>query len=123
MSVTANAGSTAHLLVNLNSDVWLNQASATTHTVSETAFASTIDGPRFNMLHDRKSIGIERVAEKIDVVISGHSHQPSIEETDGVLYLNPGSAGPRRFSLPITLALMEIEGGKARARIVEIVKE
>ena len=46
--------------------------------------------------------------EGIEVVVSGHSHQPRIEETGGVLYLTPGSIGPRRFTLPISLALIEL---------------
>lgn len=79
-----------------------------------------IEGARIHMLHDRNALAIDPVAGKIDVVISGHSHQPSIEESDGVLYLNPGSAGPRRFSLPVTLALMEIEEGKVHARLVDL---
>lgn len=54
------------------------------------------------------------------VVITGHTHRPKIEEVDGVLYLNPGSAGPKRFSLPITLSILEIAGAEPSARLVEI---
>ena len=53
-------------------------------------------------------------------VIYGHSHKPSIERRDGVLYLNPGSAGPRRFRLPITIALLQVTGRSLRPEIIEL---
>jgi len=59
-------------------------------------------------------------AKDARVVISGHSHQPGIREQDGVLYVNPGSAGPRRFRLPVTVAHLVIDGDRARAQIVEL---
>ena len=55
-----------------------------------------------------------------DIVISGHSHKPNIETIGGVLYLNPGSAGPRRFTLPIALALLELTKASAKPHIHEI---
>ncbi|WP_279361863.1 metallophosphoesterase family protein [Xanthomonas sacchari] len=58
-----------------------------------------IDGVRLHVRHDLKTLG--HVADGVNVVISGHSHKPLLETRDGVLYLNPGSAGPRRFRLPI----------------------
>ena len=61
------------------------------------------------VLHDRKALAIDPAARGIDVVISGHSHVPKIETVGSVLYLNPGSAGRRRFKLPITLAILDIE--------------
>jgi predicted phosphodiesterase len=57
------------------------------------------------------------------VVISGHSHNPAIEEKDGVLYLNPGSAGRKRFKLPVTLALLRVEGVGVSPEIVELLPE
>jgi hypothetical protein len=60
------------------------------------------------ILHDLTTLRIDPVARGIDVVVSGHSHVPKIETADGVLYLNPGSAGRRRFKLPITLATIDI---------------
>ena len=54
------------------------------------------------------------------VVVCGHSHQPSVQERDGVLYVNPGSAGPRRFKLPITVGRLTIEAGQARGEIVAL---
>jgi putative phosphoesterase len=62
----------------------------------------------FYVLHDLQQLQIDPAAYGIDVVVSGHSHRPRIETIDGVLYLNPGSAGPRRFKLPITLATLEL---------------
>ena len=61
-----------------------------------------------HVLHDLKSLDIDPVARGIDVVVSGHSHVPKIQTIDGVLYVNPGSAGRRRFKLPITLATLEL---------------
>jgi uncharacterized protein len=60
------------------------------------------------VLHDLKTLRIDPMAEGIDIIVSGHSHKAAIEMKDGVLYLNPGSAGPRRFRLPITLATLDI---------------
>ena len=80
-----------------------------------------IGGLRIHLVHDRHDLTIDPVAERLSVVVSGHSHQPSIEERTGVLYLNPGSAGPRRFKLPITLARLHLREGRATAELVELV--
>lgn len=64
----------------------------------------------FYILHDIRKLDIDPGAAKIDVVISGHTHRLSEERRDGILYLNPGSAGPRRFGLPTTLLRVKIEG-------------
>ena len=79
-----------------------------------------IGGIRIHLVHDRRDLSLEPAAAGIRVVISGHSHQPSIEESAGVLYLNPGSAGPRRFRLPITLAKLHLHGGRVEAELVEL---
>lgn len=79
-----------------------------------------VGGLRIHVLHDLKTLDLDPVAEQVDVVIAGHSHQPRIEEVGGVLYLNPGSAGRRRFSLPISLALLDIEDGQPRAQLVTL---
>jgi putative phosphoesterase len=71
----------------------------------------TIAGRRVHVLHDFKQLSIDPVARGVDVVI-GHSHQPRLERRDGVLYLNPGSAGPRRFKLPVTVARMRLMAGR-----------
>lgn len=75
-------------------------------------------GVRIYVLHDLKTLDIDPAARGIGVVISGHSHKPQIQHRNEVLYLNPGSAGPRRFKLPISLALLDIDNGKARAEMV-----
>ena len=71
-------------------------------------------------IHDRAQIDIDPVAAGVGVVVSGHSHRPSVEERDGVLYVNPGSAGPRRFRLPISVGELTITGGAVAARTVEL---
>jgi hypothetical protein len=74
-------------------------------------------GVSLYVLHDVKEMDIDPEAAGFKVVISGHSHQPRIAERDGIQYVNPGSAGPRRFSLPVTIAYLELAAGRARARI------
>ena len=69
-------------------------------------------------VHDLAEIDIEPRAAGVRVVVSGHSHRPSVEERDGVLYVNPGSAGPRRFRLPIAAAELAVEGERVAAKIV-----
>ena len=71
----------------------------------------TLAGRRIHILHDLHALQLDPASEGVDVVISGHSHQARIETRQSVLYLNPGSAGPRRFRLPITLAILEITPG------------
>lgn len=68
-------------------------------------------------LHDLARLDLDPAAAGIHVVVSGHSHRPRIEEKAGVLYVNPGSAGRRRFTLPIALAELRIEVGQVTARI------
>ena len=63
---------------------------------------------------------IDPAAAGVDVVISGHSHKPLVERRAGVLYLNPGSAGPRRFRLPVAVAELIIREGAVSAHIVEL---
>ena len=79
-----------------------------------------VDGVRIHLLHDIADLAIDPAAVGVRVVISGHSHKPAISERGGVLYINPGSAGPRRFRLPVSVALLEIEGPRIAARIVEL---
>ncbi|MEN2507143.1 metallophosphoesterase family protein [Stutzerimonas stutzeri] len=79
-----------------------------------------IGGLRIHVTHDVKAMGIDPIAARVDVVIAGHSHQPKIEEVDAVIYLNPGSAGRRRFKLPVSLALLDIEDGQPRAQLVTL---
>ena len=72
------------------------------------------------VLHDLADLATVPKAAGVDVVVTGHSHRPKIEHRDGVLYVNPGSAGPRRFSLPISVAVMQIVGHDVNVRIVEL---
>jgi hypothetical protein len=72
------------------------------------------------VVHDLKTLRIDPVAAGIDVVVSGHSHVPKVEMVGGVLYLNPGSAGRRRFRLPITLATLDITPDGLRPTIHDL---
>jgi putative phosphoesterase len=75
---------------------------------------------RLYVLHELSHLAIDPKADGFAAVIFGHSHRPSAEVRDGVLYLNPGSAGPRRFSLPVALARLRIEGRRLSQVIVEL---
>ena len=78
-------------------------------------------GKLFYLVHSVHDLDIKPEAAGVAVVVSGHSHKPSVEERYGVMYLNPGSAGPRRFKLPVTVALVTVGEGGVSARIVEII--
>jgi putative phosphoesterase len=69
------------------------------------------------VLHDLKALDLDPLAEGIGVVISGHSHAPRLERRDGVLYVNPGSAGPRRFKLPVGIGYLHIQAGDVSAEL------
>jgi putative phosphoesterase len=73
-----------------------------------------------HVLHDLAQLDLDPAAAGLQVVVSGHSHHPLIEERDGVLYVNPGSAGPRRFKLPIAVAELQVEGRSVKAKLVEL---
>ena len=72
------------------------------------------------VIHDLADLDIESTAGDVRVVVSGHSHKPRVEERNGILYVNPGSCGPRRFRLPIALGELIVEGRSVTARTVEI---
>lgn len=72
------------------------------------------------LLHDVKELDAATELTGHGVVISGHSHKPSISEREGVLYVNPGSAGPRRFKLPVSIAHLRVHGEQVEAEIVEL---
>ncbi|MBZ9810960.1 MULTISPECIES: metallophosphoesterase family protein [unclassified Mesorhizobium] len=76
-------------------------------TYADTALVR-LAGRTFYVLHDLKMLQVSPASLGIDMVVSGHSHVPQLKTVEGVLYLNPGSAGPRRFKLPITLAAVDI---------------
>ena len=71
-------------------------------------------------LHDVSHLAIEPAAAGVDVVVHGHSHKPRIERRGGVLFVNPGSAGPVRFRLPVSVGLLQVSGREVSARIVEL---
>ncbi|HEU4713889.1 MAG TPA: metallophosphoesterase family protein [Pyrinomonadaceae bacterium] len=79
-----------------------------------------IDDISIYMLHNVNEIEISPAGAGFHVVVSGHSHKPSINEERGVLYVNPGSAGPRRFTLPVSLAHLHVRNGEVEASIVEL---
>jgi uncharacterized protein len=72
-----------------------------------------LGGTWIYLLHDRAELDIDPAAAGVQVVMTGHSHKPLVEERDGVVYVNPGSAGPRRFKLPVSVGFLET--GNARA--------
>lgn len=74
------------------------------------------------VIHDLSLLEIDPKAAQVNVVVSGHSHVPKIQERDGVLFVNPGSCGPRRFRLPISIAEILISGTQVRARTVALAR-
>ena len=81
-----------------------------------------ISGFNFYVLHNLHDLDLNPQAAGFDAVISGHTHQTQQRFDAGVLYLNPGSAGPRRFQLPVTLALLEIAKGPWKVEIVRLLE-
>jgi uncharacterized protein len=79
-----------------------------------------LGGRSIFMLHDVKKIDLNPEAAGIAAVVFGHSHKPLLEWRRGVLFLNPGSAGPRRFELPVTFAWLKIEANEVSARVVPL---
>jgi hypothetical protein len=72
------------------------------------------------VLHDLNEIDISLAGAGFRVIVSGHSHKPSAKERSGVLYLNPGSAGPRRFKLPVSIARLTVSGDAVGAQLIEL---
>lgn len=72
------------------------------------------------VIHDLAELDIDPGAAGVRVVVSGHSHKPMMEERDGILYVNPGSSGPRRFKLPISVGEIIVSGTAVRARLVHL---
>jgi len=79
-----------------------------------------LGGATIYMLHDLGRMDLKPEAAGIHVVVYGHSHQPKMEEKNGVLYFNPGSAGPRRFKLPVSVGRLGIEKGKVKGELREL---
>jgi putative phosphoesterase len=100
---------------NVDQDPW---ASALPLTASTAARSAAI-----YVLHDLHQLDLDPAASGFRVVVSGHSHKPSRTERDGVLYLNPGSAGPRRFHLPVTVARLDLRESPWKVEFIELHKE
>ncbi len=79
-----------------------------------------LGGRFFYLVHSVHDLDIDPRAAGVDVVVSGHSHKPLMERRGGGMYLNPGSAGPRRFRLPVSVALVTVSEGGVEARIVDL---
>lgn len=75
---------------------------------------------RLYVLHDLAELDVDLGDAAIDVVIAGHSHRPQLFTRDGVLFVNPGSIGPRRFTLPIAMAFLTVRGAHVRGRLVRL---
>ena len=85
-----------------------------------TTEAFEIDDVGVYVLHDLGEINLALDAARFKVVVSGHSHRPAIQERDGMLFVNPGSAGPRRFRLPVSIAFLHIRGASVEAELVPL---
>ena len=79
-----------------------------------------LGGVAIFVIHNLAELAIDPAAAGFHAVVSGHSHQPAIREKDGVLFVNPGSAGPRRFTLPIACGRLRVSGGKLTAELIEL---
>lgn len=97
---------------NVDREAWADRLPATQ--------AVEVEGMCLYVLHDVNELDLDPAAARFRVVVFGHSHQPSVTERQGVLYLNPGSAGPRRFRLPVTVAKLSIKAGTPVAEIVKL---
>jgi hypothetical protein len=100
---------------NIDTDYWAQ-------ALPETEVVET-GGISIYILHDLGRLDLKPEASGFRVVIHGHSHRPKIEEKNGVLYFNPGSAGARRFSLPVSVGKLMINGEAVRAELIELAKE
>jgi putative phosphoesterase len=97
---------------NIDTDPW-------EHSLPDTEVIE-IGGISIYMLHDLGQLDLKPEAAGFRVVVYGHSHRPKMEEKNGVRYFNPGSAGPRRFSLPVSVGRLVIVRGNMRAELVEL---
>ena len=84
---------------------------------SATLDAATV---RIHVLHDLALLDIDPAREGVRVVVAGHSHRPRIVESEGVLYVNPGSAGPRRFTLPVSVGELAIDNGRIEPTLIRL---
>jgi len=96
-----------------------NDLGAWAYNLQEVAVL-TLDQVTICVIHDLNELNLDPKREGFRVVVSGHSHKPSAQERDGVLYVNPGSAGPRRFKLPIATGELIVAGNTVSARTVDL---
>lgn len=96
-----------------------NDQDAWAATIPETAIVE-VDGLRLYVLHDIKALDFDPAIAGFSAVICGHSHRPRLEQHAGVWFVNPGSAGPRRFTLPVAVARLYVQGGTLTAELVEL---
>jgi len=96
-----------------------NDTAAWQQTIPATARIA-LGGVGIYVIHDVKELGIEPAVAGVRVVVSGHSHKPACVERGGVLYVNPGSAGRRRFTLPIAAGELLVEGGQVEVRLATL---
>jgi putative phosphoesterase len=80
-----------------------------------------IDDVLLLAVHDVADLAAMPLPDGVSIVVHGHSHKPAVVERDGILYVNPGSAGPRRFKLPISIGELRIEGSRVESRLVTLV--
>jgi len=79
-----------------------------------------INGVKLHVIHNVQELQLNPAEDGVSAVISGHSHKPVMTRRDGVLFINPGSAGPRRFKLPIAVGKLWIDQGKVESKIIEL---
>jgi uncharacterized protein len=75
---------------------------------------------RIYVLHDVKELNLNSIPSGVSIIVSGHSHRPGQATRDGILYINPGSAGPRRFNLPITVARLDLDRKPWEAEFIDV---
>jgi putative phosphoesterase len=97
---------------NNDNQVWASQ-------LPETEFIR-VGGAFIYVIHDLSQLDIDPHAAGVQAIVSGHSHQPMIEVRESIVYVNPGSSGPRRFKLPISVGELLIDGDSVAARTVEL---
>jgi len=99
-----------------------NDTAPWTRSIPETA-AVELGGIKLYVIHDLKTLDLDPAAAGVRVLVSGHSHRPACSERGGVLYVNPGSAGKRRFSLPIAAGELLVQDGQVAVNLVTLVPQ
>ncbi|RJQ46941.1 MAG: metallophosphoesterase [Nitrospiraceae bacterium] len=99
---------------NMDSDHWASKLRLT--EIVE------LDKTMLYVIHNLSSLDLEPAVSNLHIVVSGHTHRPSISTHKGVLYINPGSAGPKRFTLPVSVALLRINRTSLDPKIVELTR-